>query len=152
MRYSKQKIPSHRELKNRAPHDYTIELWDNKKFPLYFDDFFLSVAFHQPILLWRCLNPKSWILFSFLLWFKTDKIVISIFWTNKKFVLLSFGKKYDTMHTNFSIDTRICLGKRHETYIQYSNFVITKLAVEIHTEDIKQQKWQFGCQFDGTRW
>ena len=36
------------------------------------------------------------------------------------------------MHTNFSMDTRICLGNRHETYIQYSNFVITKLSICTH--------------------
>ena len=63
--------------------------------------FFLSVACHQPIWFWRCLNSEYWILFWFLLWFKMEEIVKSVFWTNKKFVLLSFGKKISYPAYNF---------------------------------------------------
>ena len=49
---------------------------------------------------------------------------------SKFFDQLLYSRKYSKIFSPWPIG--ICLGKCHETYIQHSNFIITKLADEMH--------------------
>ena len=87
---------------------------------------FFSIACHEPIWLWQLL-----IFFLFATAQNWEKCLIGrsflISLGDKK---LLYSCKYSKIFSPWPIG--ICLGKCHETYIQHSNFVITKLADEMH--------------------